>query len=83
VRLEQASVSLNDRLAGAAPGNRACMTPVPLGRREAPRQRLEFRGRKPRNARISVPCNDWLGDAIRVVKRFLFAMFQEIPARVR
>ena len=61
MRLEQASVSLNDLLGGAAPGNRACITPVPLGRREAPAQRLEFRGQKPRNARVLVPWNEVLG----------------------
>ena len=61
MRLEQASVSLNDLLGGAAPDNRACITPVPLGRREAPAQRLEFRGQQPRNARVLVPWNDGLG----------------------
>ena len=58
MRLEQASVSLNDLLGGAAPDNRACITPVPLGRREAPAQRLEFTGPEPRNARVGVPWND-------------------------
>ena len=53
---------MNDLLAGAAPDNRACMTPVPLGRREAPRQRLEISGREPRNARIPVRLIEGLGD---------------------
>jgi len=61
VRLEQASVSLNDRLAGAAPDSRACITPSPLGRREAPRQRFRAKRTVPALARAPVRLSEWLG----------------------
>ena len=59
VRLEQASVSLNDLLAGAAPDTGHSITPVPLGRRRAA-PTIRVHGTKAALARIWVSWNEFV-----------------------